>query len=188
MSTPLPVEPSRKDAATIHRTMPGCGLAAYLGVLLTIMTLGGTAMLMSGLTIVSSSQAARPTRLMYGGDVEPYLLTGLRTVGMLQPGQVPDAFHAEDWSGMSVCALTSTDVLRLGSEGAFTLPIAAVGSVKEVAGGVQIDGPWQPTAVGLNGRPQTASTATVLCAFEPNDGGDRFVTMLSAATRSSKTQ
>ncbi len=165
--------------------MPGCGLAVYAGVLLAIMTLGLTAMLLSGLTIVSSSNAARPTRLMYGGDVEPYLLNGLHTAGLLERGQVPDAFHAEDWTGMAVCALTSTTVLRLGPEGAYTLPIVD-SSAKEVPGGVQIDGPWTPTATGIDGRPQSGAPGSITCAFEPNDGGDRFVTMVNGAKKASK--
>jgi hypothetical protein len=185
VNTPTAAEPSRKDAATIHRTMPGCGLAVYAGVLLAIMTMGVVAMLLSGLTIVSSSNAARPTRLMYGGDVEPYLLNGLRTVGLLEKAQVPDAFHAEDWTGMAVCALTSTRVLRLGPEGAYSVSIAA-STATEVPGGVQIEGPWQPTPTGIDGRPQSAAPGTITCAFEPNDGGDRFVSMLNGAKKASQ--
>jgi len=184
VSRPTAAEPTLKDAATIHRTMPGCGLAVYAGVLLAIMTMGITAMVLSGLTIVSSSNAARPTRLMYGGDVEPYLMNGLRIVGLLKKGQVPDAFHAEDWTGMAVCALTSTAVLRLGPEGAYTVPLTAA-TATEVAGGVQIEGPWTPTPTGIDGRPQSGAPTVITCGFEPNDGGDRFAGMINGAKKAS---
>ena len=164
--------------------MPGCGLAAYLGLLLTIMTLGGTMMLMSGLTIFSSSNAARQTRLMYGGDAEPYLLTPLHTVGLLQSGEVPDAFHAEDWTGTNVCALTRTEILRVGAEGSFHLPLLMVDGVAESSDGVRITGPWIATPTDLAGRPQTAAVTQVFCAFEPNDGGDRFAGMIRAESAS----
>ena len=78
METNSAQAPTRNDVAAVHASMPGCGLAAYMTVLLVVMTFGGTMALMSGLTIVASSEAARPTRLMYGGDVEPYLYNGMR--------------------------------------------------------------------------------------------------------------
>lgn len=160
--------------------MPGCGLAAYLGLLLSIMTLGGTMMLMSGLTIFSSSNAARQTRLMYGGDAEPYLLNPLHSVGLLQAGEVPDVFHAEDWTGMNVCALTRTEILRLGPDGSFRLALLKVDDVTESVDGVRITGPWAATPTDLAGRPQTAVLTEILCAFEANDGADRFARMLRA--------
>lgn len=160
--------------------LPGCGLAAYMTLLLLVMTFGGTMALMSGLTIVSSSQAARPTRLMYGGDVEPYLLNGLRSVNLLEAGVVPDAFHAEDWSGMAVCAVTPSAVLRLGAEGALRLPLGAISGVTETAEGVRVHGSWEPVANTLVPAPK-APIDEVVCAFEPNDGGDRFASMLRAA-------
>ncbi len=183
MSEPRTI-PTTKDVATLHRNMPGCGLAAYTALLLTIMTLGGTMMVMSGLTIVSSSEAARPTRLMYGGDVEPYLLNGLRAAELVPVGAVPDAFHAEDWTGMVVCALTSDTVLRLGPEGAFSLPIAQVSAVEDLPDGVRVVGPWTLGPKGIDGRPQTGVPPTeVTCAFEPADGGDRFAKMLRGAVK-----
>ncbi len=177
----FPPTTSPAEAARFRMQMPGCGLAAYLGVLLTIMALGSTMMLMSGLTILSSGEAARPTRLMYGGDVEPYLLGALRSAGLLRADEVPDAFHAEDWSGTKACALTRTAVLRVGPDGAYSLPFAAVATITENPDGVRIAGPWQPAATDIAGRPQTKTTTEVDCLFQPNDGGDRFASMIRGA-------
>ena len=89
---------------------------------------------------------------------------------------------------MTVCALSSSEVFRLGPEGAFSLPITEVAAARVVAGGVQIDGPWKPTPTGLDGRPQSTGTQSVLCGFAPEDGGDRFAGMLSAAAKTQKGQ
>jgi len=161
--------------------MPGCGLAAYITLLLIIMTLGGTMALMSGLTIVASGDAARPTRLMYGGDVEPYLYNGMRGAKLLAENEVPDAFHAEDWTGMSVCAVTRTELLRLGSEGALKIPFSAVTDVVTDVDGVRVQGAWNAVPNDLV-PPPPAPVSEVFCRFAPTDGGDRFLSMVRAAT------
>lgn len=183
VSTTSASAPTRNDVAAVHSSLPGCGLAAYMTLLLIVMAFGGTMALMSGLTIVASSQSARPTRLMYGGDVEPYLLNGLRSVNLLAPGEIPDAFHAEDWSGMAVCAVTHTHLLRLGAEGALRVPFTGISTVEEVQGGVRIHGAWQVSPNTVVQAP-AGPVSEVLCAFEPEDGGDRFASLLRASSAS----
>lgn len=181
METNSAQAPTRNDVAAVHASMPGCGLAAYMTVLLVVMTFGGTMALMSGLTIVASSEAARPTRLMYGGDVEPYLYNGMRAAKLLGEFEVPDAFHAEDWTGMSACAVTRTDVLRLGTEGALTIPFAAITDIVPDADGVRVRGSWSAVPNDIVPSP-SGPVSEVLCRFAPADGGDRFLSMVRAAT------
>ena len=106
---------------------------------------------------------ASPYALTYGGNVEPGLLGPLLASGLVGPDEVPDAFHAEDVLGRTACALKDDRFLRVGPEGAFSLPLAAI-TATEVAGGVQV----------------TGEERSVLCRFEPEEGADRFARMLQA--------
>ena len=148
---------NRHDLEAARRQLPGCGVALYSGLLLVFFLLGVAGIVLASMTVFSAGSGASPYVLTYGGNVEPALLEPMRSAGLLGADEVPDAFHAEDLFGTTACALLGDRFLRVGPDGAFTLPLAAL-TASEVEDGVQVTG---------DGR-------AVLCQFHPEEGADRL--------------
>ena len=150
--------------------MPGLGFAFYVLLLLGIFVAGVTGIAVATSSVFWAGDGANPYVLTYGGNVEPVLLAPMRGAGLFGPDEVPDAFHAEDLSGATACALRGDQFLRLGPEGASSFPLASLTRVEAVPEGVHVVGD------GVGG------SADILCRFATGEGGDRFLRMLAPRT------
>lgn len=153
-----PVEPEPDP-----RTLPGCGLAAYVLVLLSIAGVGAVGMSISWYSLVAGSQALSPMRTSYGGVVDPAVLAPMRAAGLLERTEIPDAFHAERMDGEAACAISGTRLLRLSPEaGAQSVLLADITALAGDDASVTI----------------TAGATTITCPFGPGEGAPSFKAML----------
>ena len=147
-----------------QQRLPGCGLAAYAGLLLFIASAGAIGVTVSWYSLITGSEALAPTRMAYGGVVDPAVLSPMREAGLLASGELPDAFHAEVPDGSSACAISGSKVLRLSRrEGAQSLHLAGIRGIE-----------GDPEGVTVRGEP------TIRCPFRPGEGGESFKRMLEA--------
>lgn len=154
MTTPEAEPPQR---------LPGCGLAAYVCLLLLIGSAGVIGLSISWYSLVAGGQELSPLRSSYGGVVDPAVLAPLRAAGLIAPGEVPDVFHAERFDGEAACAISGKQLVRLSAEhGPQTLPLAEITEVSGTEATV--------TAVGAR--------LTITCPFGSGEGGGSFKAML----------
>ena len=145
------------------RKLPGCGLAAYVLLILSIAGVGAVGMTVSWYSLVAGSQQLSPLRTSYGGVVDPAVLAPLRTAKLLGESEIPDAYHAEAPDGSAACALVGTRVVRLSAEsGAQTIQYADITGLEGTEATVTI----------------TASTGTIVCPFNEGEGASSFKAML----------
>lgn len=159
--------PTRHSLAEARERMPGLGFAFYVGLLLLLFLAGLTGITVAMSSIFWASEGANPFVLTYGGNVEPALLGPMRAAKLIGADEVPDAFHTEDMFGSTVCAVKEDRFLRLGPEGVRTFPLATITTVEQVSVGVRVVGN------------QDGAPVEVLCGFQPDEGAERFVRMLS---------
>lgn len=156
--------PSPHQLARIRQAMPGCGLAAYLLILLTIATAGVAGMSIALWSLISGSETNSPFNLAYGGMVEPSLLAPMREAGALGPEEVPEAFHTETLDGSTACALSGGQLIRLEEGKVTRLALREIAKVEDRPDGVLVQGPVE-----------------IFCHFAAGEGGDRFGRMVEAA-------
>lgn len=155
-------EPSPADAPPSER-LPGCGLAAYVGILLTIGSAGVIGLSFSWYSVVAGGDELSPTRTSYGGVVDPAVLAPLRAAGLLGQTEIPDVFHAERLDGEAACAIVGDRLMRVSAEhGAQQLKFS---EITELSGSEA-----EVIAVG--------TTTTIACLFGPGEGGGSFKVML----------
>lgn len=142
--------------------LPGCGLAAYVALLFFIGSAGAVGVVLSWGTLITGSEALAPTRLSYGGVIDPAVLRPMRNAKLVAENEVPDAFHAETPDGAAACAISGGQVHRLSPDGAQSIPLVAVQSVGMVGENVKIVGPDEQ----------------ITCIFREGEGGDSFLRML----------
>lgn len=141
---------------------PGCGLAGFSMLLLGLFCIGITGVTVATYSVFVGANALSPTRLSYGGVVDPSMLEPMRAAGLLGETELPDAFHSENVDGTSACAISHGTLLRVGPTD--QMPLAEIRSVGGDALRVE--------AVG-DGK-------TIVCTFGEGDGGDRFARMLES--------
>lgn len=143
--------------------MPGCGIGAYVVLLLAIATAGAIGMSISYYSLVAGGQALSPQRTSYGGLVDPGVLAPLRESGLITASEVPDAFHAEQADGSEACAIVGDRLVRLSyGEGNQSLKLADIEELTGTATKVVIRGP----------------SFTITCPFGPDEGAESFRAML----------
>lgn len=158
--------PSPHQLARIRQAMPGCGLAAYLVILLTIATAGVVGMSIALWSLIAGSETSSPYNLAYGGMVDPAVLEPMREAGGLGPEEIPEAFHMETLDGSSACALSGGQLIRLERGTVTRLSLREVQKVEDRPDGVSVKGPIE-----------------IFCPFSAGEGGDRFRRMVEAARR-----
>ncbi|MFN7142161.1 MAG: hypothetical protein ACK4YP_00170 [Myxococcota bacterium] len=142
--------------------LPGCGIAAFVGVLFVIFSLGVTGIVFSWYSMLTSGGELAPQKVSYGGVIDARMLKPMREAGLLGANEIPDLFHAENIGGTEACAVSSGKLLRLDAEdGAQSLPLASVTSVT-----------GDETQVTVTGE------ITITCPFRPGEGAEKFRRML----------
>lgn len=157
---PIPGDPGVEEKRVPAAQVPGCGLAAFAMLLLTIFAIGVTGVTIATYSVFHSGHQLSPMKLSYGGMVDSRMLQPMRDAGLLGPEELPDAYHAENVDGSSACAISRGRLVRVGPQD--ELPIAEIREVRGDASRVE--------AVG-DGR-------SVVCTFREDEGGDRFARML----------
>lgn len=143
------------------KQLPGCGLAAFAMLLLSIFLVGVTGISVSTYSMLTAGKQLTPEKLAYGGVVDPRMLESMRASGILGADEIPDAYHAENPTGSEACAVSGGRVLRVGSTGPKQMKLSEITAVGGDELEVTIDGP-----------------TPFSCRFAPGEGGDRFKRML----------
>lgn len=156
--------PTRQDLAREREKMPGCGLAAYVVILMSVTALGISGLFISTSSLLQVGPGAAPSALTYGANVPDAALVPLRAAGLLGPDELPELYHAEDMMGARACAVSKSTVMRLDETGKHTLALTEIQKVEETEDGVRLDGPVSFT-----------------CYFGRAEGGDRFARMIQAS-------
>jgi len=149
------------EAEPPYRQLPGCGLAGFAMLLLAIFTVGISGVFLSTYSILTSGNELTPRNLSYGGVVDAAMLKPLRDAGLIDEGEIPEAYHAENVEGTAACAISGGEVMRVGGGGAASMPLTSITSV----GGTD-------EAVVITGD------TTFTCTFGKDEGGARFRRML----------
>lgn len=146
------------------QNLPGCGLALFVMLLAGFFCVGATSHGVSIFAVLSSADALRSSKLVYGGNVDPRTLMPMRDAGGIRQDEIPDAFHAETADGTRACAISGGRVVRVDDGAVTAIPLAEITRVVPEQGAVAVHG----------------ATASVVCTFEEGEGGDRFARMLLA--------
>lgn len=155
---------ARRDEAETEST-PGCGLAVYALLLLSLGAVGVAGLMLSSLALLRGDGTS-PTALTSGSDVETWRLAPLVKAGVLRPDEVPAAWHDESVAGdgSRACALCADAVLRIEDGKGTRLPFAALALAESA---VTPDG---ATVVRVATKDSGFS-----CLFGADDGGQRFL-------------
>lgn len=144
--------------------MPGCGLAAYVIVLMSVTALGIVGLFISTSSLLQTGSKLAPSSLTYGANVPEAALMPLRAAGLLGADELPDLYHAEDMLGTRVCAVSTSALLRLDEKGGRKIALDSIHQVDELPAGVRIVG-----------------SEEIICEFSGGQGADRFARMIRAS-------
>lgn len=147
---------------------PGCGLAVYAGLLMTMCVLGLIGMGLSTWGLLGSLGQQNPMELMSGSEVDSWRLQPMRDAGLLAEGELPLAWHDEspDLSGSTACAMTAEGVLRIDQGDSRSLPFDDMEDAEILAGA-------SGEVVLLQAR--DGQGEDVGCRFQKREGGNRFL-------------
>lgn len=152
--------------------VPGCGLAAYAALLMTICVAGVVGIVLSTQAMLTQEPDSI-SQLVHGSQVQTWRLQPMRDAGLLELTEVPLAWHDESFSrdGSAVCALTPKGIAALHDNAVF-IPFPDV---------IKID--TQPKdngglTVAIHGAQGTAT-----CEFGPLEGGERMVRQIEIEQR-----
>ena len=151
-------------------TLPGCGLAAYAGLLMALGLVGIVGM--GGATYaLLFGGGAGPSELVAGSQVATWRLEPMWDAGVLRPGDVPGAWHDESAArdGTTSCALLTDAVVRVE---------AGVGSRVAYADLLEVSiasGDGADVVVVARG-----AAGELRCRFGPGEGGERFTRQLQS--------
>lgn len=143
--------------------LPGCGMAAFVGLLAAYFCFGFTTHSVSVYSVLQGAKQLSARNLTYGGNVDPRTLAPLRDAGAVGQDEVPDAYHAETDDGTRACAIVGRALVRL-EEGVVTrLPLDTVTRVETT-----------PESVVVHG-----TTTSLTCWFAAGEGAERLARMVS---------
>lgn len=168
------VSPQAADPA-VHK-LPGCGLAAYTGLLLFICLVGVAGIVGSTWQLMSPGGARGPSQLRPGMHTPVWALAPMREAGLLDVDDVPLAWHdeSERLDGTTACALMEDRLVRVADGVGQTLHYNAIA---EIAG----EGDEQTgVIVTAQGTDPSGAATTISCAFRPTEGGTRMLIQLQA--------
>jgi hypothetical protein len=151
--------------------VPGCGLAAYAGILIVLGLFGAGTMLMSMLSIAFSNVEKGPAPLVPGNQTPVWAMSAMRKARLVRVDEVPLAFHDESAAGDGsvACALMDDRLVKVDGESGQTLMYAEVSGVRSE------EAPRGGLVVVAEGP-----GAELRCAFRAGEGGDKMARQLQA--------
>lgn len=166
---------------------PGCGLAAYGGLLIAFCLLGvlvgGAGMV--GLTVGMLQGSERgPSPLRAGVATPVYLMKPLRATRLVGLTEIPLAFHDESdgMDGSVACALMADRLIGVRGEAGVVLPYANIAEVS--AEGEEHQG-MRVTAAGVDAA---GAPLSITCGFRAGEGGSRLLAQLEAERVDAQTK
>ena len=147
--------------------MPGCGLAAYGGLLILFFIIGIIGMISSTASMMQATYTRPPFSLSPGNQVEVWRLQPMRDAKLLKLTEVPDWYHDEGSDGTQACALSSQSLLRLENGEGWKVPYSAMASVDSFR--------QDDTMVSVI---TTTDGEKIHCLFLPGEGVERFSRIL----------
>lgn len=181
MPTELPdrdLKPQISPEAARIEQMPGCGLAAYAGLLFLVFLVGVAGILGSTHQILSAGDYG-PREVIPGNLVAVWQMEAMRKAGVSGLTEAPLTWHDESTflDGSVACALFADRVARVDQEVGWTLPYAAVQELS--AHGDEQGG----MTLRISGHPESGRPVEFHCVFEANEGGARFQRQLESEVR-----
>ncbi len=165
-----PDAPVFQDDTTARRPvpgLPGCGLALFTMLLGVFFCMGVSGHGVTLWAVFSSADALRSSKLVYGGNVDPRTLAPMRDAGGIRQEEVPDAFHAETLDGTRACAISAGQLIRVEGAEVQRMALAEVQRVEQ-----------EEDAVAVYG-----TSLSIVCAFGPDEGAERFARMVQTAAK-----
>ena len=155
--------------------LPGCGLAAYAVLLLTISTVGLTALSVATYSLTQgmlADVARGPSPLVPGVQTPVRLLSPMRKARGVSVDEVPVAFHdeSEDIDGTVACAMMKDRLVKVTGETAVTLAYRDIVAVELVGN----------DAEGGEVRARTSTGLATACVFRRGEGVERMERQLRA--------
>ena len=150
--------------------MPGCGLAAYAGLLIIFFLVGIIGMISTTSSMMQATYTRPPFSLSPGNQVEVWRLQPMRDAKLLKLTEVPDWYHDEGSSGTEACALSDGHLLRLEDGEGWKVPYSAMASVESFREG--------DTMVAVI---STVDGEKIHCLFLPGEGVERFSRIIKEA-------
>jgi hypothetical protein len=176
MPTELP-PPLSPEAERIQQ-MPGCGLAAYTGLLVIVFLVGLAGVVGSTMQIMSGGDLG-PRDVIPGEHVAVWQMKGMRQAGVAGLTEAPLTWHDESTflDGSVACALFADRVARVDEAASWVLPYAAVDELH-----VQGD-EYTGLTLTISGHPQSGHPVEFRCVFAAEEGGSRFHRQLESEVR-----
>ena len=157
--------------------LPGCGLAAYAGLLMVLCIVGMAGMAGGFIGVLFQEDTKGPLPLQPGTQTAVWALAPLRNAKLIRIDEIPLAYHAEQSDASVACALLEDRLVKVDGERSFTLPYA---SIREVtADGQEAVG----VTVTAHGTPLEGGVDAVACIFQPMEGGEKFDRQLKSEAK-----
>lgn len=157
--------------------LPGCGLAAYAGLLMVLCVVGMAGMAGGFIGVLFQDNPKGPLPLQPGTQTAVWALAPLRAVKLIEMDEVPLAYHAERSDASVACALLADRLVRVDDGKPYTLPYA---SIREVTTeGRESTG----VIVTAHGTPLEGEVDFVPCIFQANEGGTKFDRQLKSEAK-----
>jgi len=155
--------------------VPGCGMAAYAGLLALFLLVGVTGMVLTTGQILQAGSEAAPGKLRPGNQVAVWQMKPMRSAGVVEINEIPLAWHDETrgQDGSMACALMDDRLVRVDDEGGTTIPYAHIDNL------LYSGSPEEGSKVTVVGRaPDGTTAASIVCSFGPHEGGTRMLKQL----------
>lgn len=162
------------DAPVDPQSLPGCGFAAYAGILVVFGMLGLVGMGSATLSMLQAADEVGPAKLIPGGQVAVWQMAPMRKAKVVEMTEVPLAWHDESAmrDGTTACALMDDRLVRVADGAGATLAYAAISEIEEQEqerGGI---------TVVARGTGPDGGVVEVPCTFAFEEGGDKMARQL----------
>ena len=158
------------DAPVDPQSLPGCGFAAYAGLLAIFAVLGLTGMGSATLSMLQAAEEVGPAKLMPGGQVAVWQMSPMRKAKVVGLTEVPLAWHDESplRDGSTACALMEDRLVRVADGVGSTLAYSAIEQITESElerGGHRVT---------AHGTAPGGEAVEIPCDFAFEEGGEKM--------------
>ena len=154
--------------------VPGCGMAAYAGLLLLFLIAGVTGMVLATGQLLQAGSIEAPGKLRPGTQVAVRQLAPMRAAGVVAVDEVPLAWHDETpaQEGTKACALMADRLVRVDDEVGLTMAYADIDNL------LYSGSPEEESSVTAAGTLSTGAAGSIQCRFGPHEGGSNLLKQL----------